>query len=89
MEKPVIIFVHGLWEGTAPFVPIARKLHALGYSTNIATFPSLGQSSPGNANMDDDIAAVRAFIQPHVERGRKVVLVPHSFGGYVGVHARN
>jgi pimeloyl-ACP methyl ester carboxylesterase len=82
MGDPTIIFVPGLWEGGAVFIPTARKLQIQGFSTVITTLPSLGHASPGNPSLVDDIAAIRAFIEPVVSRERDVVLVCHSVGGY-------
>jgi alpha-beta hydrolase superfamily lysophospholipase len=82
METPAIVFVHGFWEGTVPFIPLVQRLHKRGYNASIASWPSLGHTSPGNPNQDDDIAAIRAFIEPYVNQGRKVVVVCHSWAGY-------
>jgi alpha-beta hydrolase superfamily lysophospholipase len=70
-----------MWEGAAVLVPIARKLQEQGFSNVITALPSLGHTSPGIPSLDDDIAAVRAFVKPVVRPEREVVLVCHSVGG--------
>ena len=81
-QLPAIIFVPGAWEGPAVFAGVAKTLQEdHGFSTSVASLVSTGQASPGNTSLQDDIAAVRAFIEPLVSRGRHVLLVLHSAGG--------
>lgn len=84
---PTILFVPGLWEGSAPFSHVASLLQAQGYPTEIATLPSTGTVSPGNPSMLDDIAAIRATVSNLVDKGQQVVLVLHSSGGFLGSNA--
>ena len=84
---PTILFVPGLWEGSAPFSHVASLLQARGYPTEIATLPSTGTVSPGNPNMNDDILAIRSTVSKLVDDGQHVVLVLHSAGGFLGSNA--
>ena len=57
------------------------------YATTIASLPSTGTTSPGNPGMHDDIAAIRSTIQELVIAEKKVVIVLHSAGGFLGSNA--
>ena len=75
---PTILFVPGLWEGSAPFADVISLLKSRGYSTHFAALPSTGTKSPGNPGMKDDIAAFRSTIVDIVDAGEDIVLMLHS-----------
>jgi hypothetical protein len=81
---PTIIFVPGLWEGPTVFNRVTSLLQAQGYATEVASLCSTGILSPGNPNMDDDIANIRSTISKAVEADHDVLLVCHSAGGFLG-----
>ena len=85
---PTVLFVPGLWEGSAVFGPVSMLLNTAGYSTETASIASTGHISPNAPTMDDDIAAVHAHLSKLIETEEKeVVLVCHSAGGFIGSSA--
>ncbi|KAL5350920.1 hypothetical protein ACLOAV_004493 [Pseudogymnoascus australis] len=82
--KATILMVPGLWEGTIVFTQVSTLLGFFGYTTEIASLPSTGSLSPDNPTMNDDILSIRAVISQLVQSNKKVLLVLHSAGGFLG-----
>lgn len=82
--KPTIVIVPGAWQLTSCFIPFADLLRSKGFETEIVTMPSVGGTELPLTGLPEDIAAVRAVIQPLVEAGREIVLLTHSAGGVSG-----
>lgn len=87
MSKPTIIFVPGLWEGPAAFSTVMQMLQSEGFEAVCCSLLSTGTASPGNPSMEDDIAGIREFIEPHIEARKDVILVLHSAAGFLGSNA--
>ncbi|RYC79409.1 hypothetical protein BFJ63_vAg17710 [Fusarium oxysporum f. sp. narcissi] len=77
---PVILFTPGAWHGPWAFDEIRKDLSSRGLSTLAVTLPSVGTKNV-NVGVAEDTAAVRAEIQKLVSKGRKVIVVAHSYGG--------
>ena len=70
-RKPNIVFVPGFWEAHGFLTVSAPHLsHAVTSACTSKT--SLGLT------VDDDIAAVRALVEPIAEAGQEVLIVLHS-----------
>lgn len=82
--KPTIVIVPGAWQLISVFVPFADLLKTKGFDTEIVDMPSVGGTQLPLTGLAEDIAAVRAVVQPLVEAGREVVLLTHSAGGVSG-----
>ena len=87
MSTPTILFVPGFWEGPAVFAQVSSLLQGYGFPTETVALASTGKLSPGNPSMLDDIATVRTAATKLVESGKKVVMVMHSGGGFIGSNA--
>lgn len=83
-SKPTIVIVPGAWQLISVFVPFADLLKTKGFDTEIVDMPSVGGTQLPLTGLAEDIAAVRAVVQPLVEAGREVVLLTHSAGGVSG-----
>ncbi|KAI3397929.1 hypothetical protein diail_10098 [Diaporthe ilicicola] len=83
-QKPAIVIVPGAWQLTSAFVPFADLLRSKGFDAEIVDMPSVGGTELPLTGLAEDIAAVRAVIQPLVESGRELVLLTHSAGGISG-----
>ncbi|ESZ98066.1 hypothetical protein SBOR_1597 [Sclerotinia borealis F-4128] len=84
---PTIVFVPGFWEGPTVFEEVISLLKPIGFKTQVAALPSTGTVSPGNPDMNDDIAAVRSVVQELVDAEEDVLMVLHSGGGFIGTSA--
>lgn len=83
-SKPTIVIVPGAWQLISVFVPFADLLKTKGFDTEIVDMPSVGGTQLPLTGLAEDIAAVRAVVQPLVEAEREVVLLTHSAGGVSG-----
>lgn len=82
--KPTIVIVPGAWQRIDAFLPFADRLKQAGYGVECVGVPSTGGTELPLTGLPEDIAAVRAALQPLVEQGRDVVLLVHSAGGVSG-----
>lgn len=77
-NKPTIVFVHGLWADGSSWSKVMTILQAQGYNTIAVQNP--------NTSLEDDVAATKRALD-RVEG--PVVLVGHSWGGFVITQAGN
>lgn len=85
LTKPTIVIVPGAWQLSSCFAPFADLLRSKGgFETEVVTMPSVGGTQLPLTGLPEDIAAVRAVIQPLIEAGREIVLLTHSAGGISG-----
>lgn len=83
-SRPTIVIVPGAWQLTSCFTPFADLLKSKGLDTEVVDMPSVGGTQLPLTGLPEDIAAVRAVLQPLVEAGKEVVLLTHSAGGVSG-----
>jgi len=81
-QKPSIIFVPGAWHTAEAWNKVTALLSSQDYKCVAVTLPST-LSSP-TTTLLEDITAVRNAITAETAKGQDVVLVVHSFGGFVG-----
>jgi len=79
--KPTIVLVHGLWADGSSWSKVIPSLVAKGFEVIAVQNPT--------TSLEDDLAATRTAIE---RAGGDVILVGHSWGGFViteaGVHPR-
>ncbi|KAG6354637.1 hypothetical protein INS49_004655 [Diaporthe citri] len=80
--QPVFVLAPGAWHTPDCYQLVQDKLHAQGWETRTVAFPSVGAEPPTKGALDD-AAAVRAEVQALADQGRQVILVGHSYGGFV------
>jgi alpha-beta hydrolase superfamily lysophospholipase len=78
--KPVIIFVPGAWHTAWHYSAVVGLMIAAGYDAKSLDLPSVGTGPPVQS-FDADVAAIRALVLLEIEKGRDVIVVPHSYGG--------
>lgn len=83
-SKPTILLVPGAWQLTTVFGPLRELLHKSGYETGVVKLPSTGGTVLPLTGLPEDIAAIRAALEPLVAAGKDVVLLAHSAGGVSG-----
>jgi len=77
MSKPTIVLVHGAWADGSSWNPVAAELQSQGFT--VLTPPNLLHG------VDNDAANVASFIAQRAPG--PVVLVGHSYGGFVITNA--
>lgn len=82
--KPTIVIVPGAWQRIAAFVPFADILRKSGYDAECVGVPSTGGTELPLTGLPEDVAAIRAVLEPLVEGGKDVVVLAHSAGGVSG-----
>ncbi|KAG8169188.1 hypothetical protein KVR01_001937 [Diaporthe batatas] len=83
-SKPTIVIVPGAWQLTSCFAPFADLLKSKGFDNEVVDMPSVGGTQLPLTGLPEDVAAVRAVVQPLVAAGKEVVLLAHSAGGISG-----
>lgn len=78
IQKPSIVFVHGLWADGSCWNMIIEKLEAEGYNVISAQNPT--------TSLQDDVAATKRALD---RTTGPVILVGHSWGGFVITEAGN
>ncbi|KAF1957680.1 alpha/beta-hydrolase [Byssothecium circinans] len=86
---PTIVLVHGAWHQPANYQTFIDALTSAGFSVHTPRLPSCTNdyATPPNVSTPEDVRAVNAIIKEHVEAGKKVLMVMHSYGGLVGTDA--
>ncbi|KAL2848073.1 Alpha/beta hydrolase fold-1 [Aspergillus pseudoustus] len=79
-QKPTLIFAPGAWYPTTAFTPLTTILESHGYTCHTIAFPSIQQATTVT-DLSADIAAVRALVEPEVQKGNDVVIIVHSWAG--------
>ncbi|KAF2096499.1 alpha/beta-hydrolase [Rhizodiscina lignyota] len=86
-SKPTLILVHGAWHGPDCWnLHVTPLLESRGYKTLVPTLPFCHTESP-QSSIKPDIDLVANLIESEVSKGRDVLVVNHSLGGYVGCSA--
>lgn len=85
-SKPCVVLVHGSWHQPRHWEPISERLGAAGYDVVAVDLPSCSGVAMDDAAVQD-ITAIRKAIENFTAAGRDVVVVMHSYGGFVGSEA--
>lgn len=83
-SKPTILIVPGAWQLPTSYEPFSDLLNKNGYEAGVVSLPSTGGTELPLTGLPEDIAAIRARLEPLVEAGKEVVLLTHSAGGISG-----
>jgi pimeloyl-ACP methyl ester carboxylesterase len=87
MTAPTLVLVPGLWEGPTVYDSLREILAKAAPpipDCHPAPLRSTGTTTPGNPTMLDDIQGIREVVEPLVQAGKRVVVVAHSAGGFLG-----
>ncbi|KAJ5107107.1 hypothetical protein N7456_003782 [Penicillium angulare] len=80
MLKPSIIIVPGAWHRPKHYEKLIRGLNQFGFESVAVDLPSL-DSSPPLSSWETDAQEVRRVIMTHLDHGKGVIMIAHSFGG--------
>ncbi|KAK5791351.1 hypothetical protein VI817_006660 [Penicillium citrinum] len=80
MTKPAIVIVPGAWHKPQHYHYVIDGLRALGYEAEGVDLPSI-DSNPPHSTWKYDAEEIRRVIMRHLDVGRNVITVAHSFGG--------
>ncbi|KAL4939860.1 hypothetical protein BDV06DRAFT_197950 [Aspergillus oleicola] len=78
--KPTIILAPGSWYPASSMDPLANTLQKANYKTKTVSWPSVVRGGEVTS-LNEDIAALRALIEPEVAEDRDVVVLAHSWAG--------
>ncbi|GAD95939.1 hypothetical protein ANI_1_1316164 [Paecilomyces variotii No. 5] len=82
MSKPVIVLTPGAWHRPEHYKYVIEDLQKLGYEAVGVTLPTV-DSNPPLTSWDKDAEAVRMEILKHLDAGKDVIAIAHSYGGLV------
>jgi alpha-beta hydrolase superfamily lysophospholipase len=86
VSRPAIVFVHGAYHPPACYSGVTTKLEAAGFEIVTPRLASLGKDAAGKT-LDDDVATVQKAVEALTRLGKEVVVVGHSYGGFVSMIA--
>ncbi|KAH8203817.1 hypothetical protein TruAng_001994 [Truncatella angustata] len=82
--KLTILFLHGAYHPPACYAALTAQLEAAGLEVVAPRLASLGADARGT--LEDDLAVVRTAAQGLFDSGKNVVIVAHSYGGFVAMN---
>lgn len=83
-KKPEIVLVPGAWHSPSHYQDLFDQFEQNGYKTHSIRLPSVGSADPKSITVSGDVNAVRDLVLiPLLDAGRNVVVIGHSFGGFV------
>ncbi|KAJ2973033.1 hypothetical protein NUW58_g9043 [Xylaria curta] len=88
--KPTIVLVQGSFQLPEVYYKLADALRAAGYRVFQPALPSLTDHDKpefASKSLTDDALAIRFKVNELLEVGETVVMVMHSYGGFVGTEA--
>lgn len=83
----IVIFIHGILEGSMQFRSLAKIAYDAGYSTLVLLLPGHGKKGEdfANTSMGKWIHYVNKRIKNMEDKYRRIILVGHSMGGLLAV----
>jgi pimeloyl-ACP methyl ester carboxylesterase len=81
-DKVTIVLVHGAWHGSWCWKFQIPMLEALGYAVENVDLPCT--SGVAGTTQFDDAAHVRSVVESLLDKGKRVVVLAHSYGGPIG-----
>lgn len=86
--QPVVLLVHGAWHQPLHYRRLINALRAEGQVVLAPPLASAGyDDSIDGKTMADDVRRVHETLLPYLDKGNKVVVAGHSYGGVVATEA--
>ncbi|KAL6898335.1 Alpha/Beta hydrolase protein [Trichoderma evansii] len=79
-SRPHILIIPGAWHPASTMASFAKDLEAAGFPTTVVPTRSVGAR---DVTVQDDEAQAKALLQPLFDEGKDVIVLGHSYGGFV------
>lgn len=88
-DKPVIVIVHGAFQGPRQYQPLGEALSERGFTVVQPENPSTNTNPTAVEGKSpyDDAKNIQSMMEPHLAAGREIVVICHSYGGVPGTLA--
>ncbi|KFA68539.1 hypothetical protein S40285_07051 [Stachybotrys chlorohalonatus IBT 40285] len=87
-EKPLLGIVHGAWHDPTFYIHLNKALRLQGFSVLTPRNETVGlDNSVASKTHIDDVRVIHQELLPHLDVGRRAVIVCHSYGGVTGTCA--
>lgn len=79
-DKPIFLLAHGAWHPARLYDPLVEALAKLGYTLAVPALPTMGPDAKEIA-WDADVQVLLDRAEVLFAKGKKVILIGHSYGG--------
>ncbi|UKZ85229.1 uncharacterized protein TrAFT101_001099 [Trichoderma asperellum] len=79
-SRPHILIIPGAWYPASTMASFAKALEAAGFPTTVVPTRSVGTR---DVSVQDDEAQSKALLLPLLDKGKDVIVLGHSYGGFV------
>lgn len=86
-HEPAVVLICGAWHLPEAYVPLLDQLFKAGFLVRCPRLPTNGDVRPPKANLQDDVAAVRAVVSDLISTRHQIIILAHSWGGLVACEA--
>lgn len=86
-QKPIFVIVSGGWHVPESYTKLTKALEAAGYEVHVPRLPSMNEERAPNADLSNDTALIRSYVQNLIKDGNTIAAIMHSYGGQVGTNA--
>ena len=84
---PAIVLVHGGFSHPGVYSPFLSALSQAGYIARCPHLPTSFDDHSAKGGLEDDIAAVRKEVTELAREGHSIIVLAHSWGGFVASEA--
>lgn len=78
--RPHVLIIPGAWHPASTMASFADALEAAGFPATVVPTRSVGTR---DITVQDDEAQAKALLQPLLDQGKDVIVLGHSYGGFV------
>lgn len=78
--QPHVLIIPGAWHPASSMASFAKALEAAGFPATVVPTRSVGNR---DVTIQDDEAQAKALLQPLFDKGKDVIVLGHSYGGFV------
>lgn len=82
-KQPAAVVVHGAYSTPDTYDDFLSALSHAGFISRCPHLPTSSNERPPRGYLEDDIAAVRKEVRELAEAGHPIIVIAHSWGGFV------